>query len=270
MRVAIITGIPVGGAGAALPTIAAAPGVDIACVILAGPAAVERGKALRKKLLKTWRIGLLGALNGLRLRTWYHHSLAWDVRDTAREHGIPVVEVTEVNSGATIEALRAYRVDLGISLGNGYIRSAIYQTPPLGMINYHGELLPEYPGALSIVWPIYFGRTTTGFTVHQIDRGIDTGRILLRREFEIEFRPTLRETVATTGANIHPHMPAAVADVLANWDLRCAEAKPNHVTRSFTTPTFGEFMTMTRNNRRLFRERQMGLLCEGSPKAGQN
>lgn len=254
MRVCIVTGVPFGGAGATLPAIASTGNVELCCVIVVRGVPQDRGKMLRRKMRKILRIGPLGAVNGLRLRKWYHHSDGQDVFASARRFNIPVVEVNGVNSVETISAFRKFDIELGISLGNGYISRSTFDVPKFGMINYHGELLPQYPGALSIIWPIYFGLTKTGFTIHRIDTGIDTGPILLRQEFDIAFRSTLRETVEATGRIVHPHMPDAIAEVLSNWERLSADARPNTVTRSFTTPTIAEFARMSWNNRKLFRE----------------
>ncbi len=253
MRVALLTGVPFGGSGAAIPAIENAPGVELVCVILARGVPQSRTTRLRRLARKVFRIGPLGAVNGLRLRNWFRHHGGRDVRATAAEHGIPLIEVESVNSAAAVDVLRQYDVELGVSIGNGYIRASTFETPRHGMINYHGELLPEYPGGQSIIWPIHYGRTRTGFTIHRIDKGLDTGAILARREFDIDFRPTLRETVEATGALIHPHMPAALAEVLANWDAVLVAARPNAPARSYTTPTSLQFARMVRNNRRLYR-----------------
>lgn len=254
MRVALITSVPVGGAGAALRELLTRPDVEVACVILAGggPSA-GRMKRLRRKAAKAWQIGLLGALNGIRMRSWFTHTEPVDIRAEAARGGVHVEQVAGVNDDRTARILETNPVDLGISLGNGYIQERVFSIPKHGMINYHGELLPEYPGALSIVWPIYFGLTRTGFTIHRVDRGIDTGDILMRREFDIAFRASLRETIEATGAVIHPCMPGAVADVVSNWETALTTAQPQRITRRFTTPTFAQYLRMEANNRSLWR-----------------
>lgn len=256
MRIALVTSSPHGGAGAALPALATAPGVELACVILSREEGYNRNARFKRKLRKAWKIGVGGALNGLRLRKWFTHHGGLDVRETAAAHGVTVIEVPQVNAPETVEALKAYRIELGVSLGNGYIRRNVFETPAEGFINYHGELLPEFPGGQSIIWPIRFGQTKTGFSIHRIDRGIDTGEILMRREFDIAFRPTLRETVAATGAIIHPQMPIAIAEVVSRWREVKAKKLPNNATRSFTTPTLREYLAMEWHNRRLYRAQQ--------------
>ena len=41
------------------------------------------------------------------------------------------------------------------------------------MINIHTEILPKYQGAHSIVWPIFYMESNTGFTIHEINKSID-------------------------------------------------------------------------------------------------
>lgn len=260
MRVAIITSVPIGGASAALQALAAVPEIEVAYVVVSNQSrSIGRWRQILRKWKKAWQIGPLGAINGLRMRAWFKHTVAGNIRQVAASLGVRVVEVAEVNCDQTAAIFSADPVDLAISLGNGYIQERIFSIPTHGMINYHGELLPEYPGALSIVWPIYFGRTRTGFTIHRIDKGIDTGDILMRREFEIEFGETLRQTIHATGTLIHPCMPGAIADVVRHWDVvRCC-ALPQTVEQRFTTPTFAQYLRMEANNRRLYAESQVRL-----------
>jgi len=57
--------------------------------------------------------------------------------------------------------------------------------PPLGNINLHASLLPNYRGAAPIQWAIACGETFTGVTTMRIDSGLDTGDILQQRELTI-------------------------------------------------------------------------------------
>jgi hypothetical protein len=59
--------------------------------------------------------------------------------------GIPLVEVSQVNSAETVTALKEHRIALGVSLGN---RREVFDTPSEGMINYHGERYDEPGGEL--------------------------------------------------------------------------------------------------------------------------
>ena len=53
------------------------------------------------------------------------------------------------------------------------------------IINLHPSLLPEFRGAHAVRDALAAGATKTGATIHIVDEGVDTGRILLQQEVEI-------------------------------------------------------------------------------------
>lgn len=61
----------------------------------------------------------------------------------------------------------------------------IIKIPRLYALNIHGSLLPKYRGRTPHVWAIINGESITGITIHKIEKGVDTGDILLQKEIEI-------------------------------------------------------------------------------------
>jgi methionyl-tRNA formyltransferase len=254
LRVALMTSGPVGGSGVVLERLTRVPEVELVCLIVSETIVAKRSR--KKMLQKIWKIGPLGALNGIRIRKWFGHDMRTDAREVAKAHGIPIVTVPRVNCDETVEALKHYAPDVGLSVGNSYIASRVFGVPAQGFVNFHGELLPEYPGAQSVVWPIYFGRTQSGYTIHRINKGIDTGDILYKRAVDIDFQPKLADTIRRTNDKVREQLPEAFAALLADWDTHAAAATPQKVERHFTTPTFWQYLRMERNNKRLWREAQ--------------
>lgn len=254
LRVALMTSGPIGGSGVVLERLTRVPQVELVCLIVSETIVAKRSR--KKMLQKIWKIGPLGALNGIRIRKWFGHDMRTDAREVARAHGIPVVTVPRVNCDETVAALKQYAPDVGLSVGNSYIASRVFTVPRQGFVNFHGELLPEYPGAQSVVWPIYFGRTQSGYTIHRIDKGIDTGDVLYKRAVDIDFQPKLADTIRRTNDKVREELPEAFAALLADWDAHDAAAVPQKVERHFTTPTFWQYLRMERNNKRLWRERR--------------
>jgi len=254
LRVALMTSGPVGGSGVVLERLTRVPEVELVCLIVSETIVAKRSR--KKMLQKIWKIGPLGALNGIRIRKWFGHDMRTDAREVAKAHGIPIVTVPRVNCDETVEALTHYAPDVGLSVGNSYIASRVFSVPAQGFVNFHGELLPEYPGAQSVVWPIYFGRTQSGYTIHRINKGIDTGDILYKRAVDIDFQPKLADTIRRTNDKVREELPEAFAALLADWDTHAAAATPQQAGRHFTTPTFWEYLRMERNNKRLWREAQ--------------
>lgn len=65
------------------------------------------------------------------------------------------------------------------------IPKQILELPPLGGINLHPSLLPNYRGTNSVAWVIINGETETGFTFHRMEETFDTGPILLQEKLPI-------------------------------------------------------------------------------------
>lgn len=81
----------------------------------------------------------------------------------------------------------AQQADVLVVVAYGQIlRENILECAPRGAINVHASLLPKYRGAAPIQWAIANGETRTGVTTMQLDRGMDTGPILLQEECDIE------------------------------------------------------------------------------------
>jgi methionyl-tRNA formyltransferase len=65
--------------------------------------------------------------------------------------------------------------------------------PPMGTINVHGSLLPQYRGAAPINWAIINGERETGVTTFKLKHAIDTGDILLQERMPIGENETAGE-----------------------------------------------------------------------------
>jgi methionyl-tRNA formyltransferase len=83
------------------------------------------------------------------------------------------------------------------------LRPALLAIPPLGCVNVHASVLPQYRGAAPINWALIRGERVTGVTIMLIDETLDTGPILLQSEVAIELSDnagTLEVRLATYGA----------------------------------------------------------------------
>jgi methionyl-tRNA formyltransferase len=205
----------------------------------------------RRKLKKISQIGVLGAVNGIRMqRSWYHPDVT-DLVLLCGQFGIPVFETDITNSDETVRLFEDACLDLGLSLGNGYILPRVFSVPRYGMINVHGERLPEYQNAQSVILPIYL-ETTTGLTIHQIERSIDTGKILYREEYPIIFCKTLEQTVRKTIGVTQQRAAVAVRYVCDNYEALLRQARTQEGGQKFTTPSIRQFYRMVRNNAILY------------------
>ncbi len=251
MRVVVLTAFRHGPASTCLPVLAAETGVEVAMVVHCLSQFVNRRRKLRRDLRKIRRVGPLGALIGYQLRSWYQGEPTEDLKEVCERHGIPFETSPRTNADETVELFRRSGAELGLSLGNGMIFPKVYRALSRGMINLHGELLPRFQGAASVIWAIYEGVTETGFTIHEVDRTIDTGRIFYQEKFPIDFRATLRETVEVNCAEISRRVPAALARVVGDFETHLASAHAQSGGHSHTTPTLRQFLEMQRQFRRL-------------------
>jgi len=254
MRIAILTGSRSGTASGCLPVLVGHSDIEVALVIHALGHYKSRRRKLRRDLKKIMRIGPLGALVGLSMRSWFEAEPTDDLKTLASRHGIPFATTPRTNANRTRDLLREANVDLGLSLGNSIIFRKIFEVPRYGMLNMHGEILPDFQGAASVIWPIHEGVAETGFSIHRIDRKIDTGPLLYVERRPIEFRPTLRETVRHNVAETSRRVPGAMAQVVGNFESYLTKARVQPSARSFTTPTFRQFLKMRRQHERLRRE----------------
>jgi methionyl-tRNA formyltransferase len=256
MRVLILTSSSRGTASRSIPVLAASEGIQIVSVILASGTPASPSRLRRRKIQKIRRIGLLGALNGIRIRPWFSGDATDSVETICKTLELPFHLSTVLNSDRTVDLFRAADADLGISLGNGYIPRRIFSIPRLGMINVHGERLPEYQNAQSVIWPIYNLETVTGLSIHEVDDKIDTGRILYKEVYPIPFRASLKKSVEAGARVTSTKVPPALRYVCENFEMLRARATPQSGGASYTTPSLSAFLRMIRNNRKLYRRVQ--------------
>ena len=125
------------------------------------------------------------------------------VKKRALELGLSVVQPEKIKNNDEFRSqLTSLNPDAIIVVGYGrIIPKWMIELPQLGNLNVHASLLPKYRGAAPIQWAIASGETVTGVTTMRIDAGLDTGDILLQKEFPISPQDTA-ETLATPLASL--------------------------------------------------------------------
>lgn len=114
------------------------------------------------------------------------------VKELALKHALPVLQPERVKGNdAFYNDIKTLNPDVMIVVAYGQILpESILNIPRLGCINIHGSLLPDYRGAAPIQWSIINGEKVTGVTIMYMDKGMDTGDMLLKREMIIEATDT--------------------------------------------------------------------------------
>ena len=127
------------------------------------------------------------------------------VKECALEYGLPVFQPVRIRDAEAVDKLKNTPADIFIVAAFGQILSEeILNIPRYGCINIHASLLPRYRGAAPIQWCILNGEKKTGVTIMQMDKGVDTGDILLQKELEIsedETGESLFDKLAVLGSS---------------------------------------------------------------------
>ena len=139
---------------------------------------------------------------------------AGPVKEHALGLGIPVEQPATLRDEAAVRRLAAYAPDLMVVVAYGLLLPPpVLAVPRLGCLNIHGSLLPRWRGAAPIHRAVLAGDARTGITIMQMDAGLDTGPMLLRRETAIGPRETsgdLHDRLAVLGAE-------AVVEAIEAW-----------------------------------------------------
>ncbi|MDF2385174.1 methionyl-tRNA formyltransferase [Nostoc ellipsosporum NOK] len=115
------------------------------------------------------------------------------VKQYAVEKDIPVLQPERLKNPIFLEELRKLDADLQIVVAFRMLPELVWNMPPLGTVNLHGSLLPQYRGAAPINWAVINGESVTGVTTFRLQHQIDTGNILLQESFPIGENETAGE-----------------------------------------------------------------------------
>ena len=113
------------------------------------------------------------------------------IKVLAEKSGIPFFRPNLMNDPQVYDAYVKLQPDLAVlAFVTDIIPEKVVNLPSLGTMCYHPSLLPRHRGASAINWALIQGDTRTGLTVFWVDKGIDTGPILLQKEVEINLDDT--------------------------------------------------------------------------------
>src|SRR5690349_6011777 len=151
-------------------------GHDIAAVYCQPPRPAGRGKADRKT----------------------------EVHERAEALGLEVRTPRTLRDAVEQAKFAALDADMAVVAAYGLILpKPILDAPKAGCVNIHASLLPRWRGAAPIHRAILAGDDATGVTIMQMDVGLDTGPMLLKREVPVDRKTAgqLTEELANLGAS---------------------------------------------------------------------
>jgi methionyl-tRNA formyltransferase len=115
------------------------------------------------------------------------------VKKYAVRRHLKVLQPEKLKNLQFLEELRSLNADLQIVVAFRMLPESVWNMPPLGTINLHGSLLPQYRGAAPINWAVINGEKETGVTTFKLKHEIDTGDILMQESFLIDENETAGE-----------------------------------------------------------------------------
>jgi len=126
------------------------------------------------------------------------------VKQRGLDIGAPIYQPDNFKSAEAKQALRDARPDVMVVVAYGLILPAsVLAIPPLGCLNIHASLLPRWRGAAPIQRALLAGDAETGVGIMQMDKGLDTGDVLLEKRTRIDdtdTAETLHDRLAKLGA----------------------------------------------------------------------
>ena len=128
-----------------------------------------------------------------------------EVKKYAVANNLKVFQPEKLKHPDFIEQLRKLNADLQVVVAFRMLPEVVWNMPPLGTINLHASLLPQYRGAAPINWAVINGEKETGVTTFKLQQEIDTGNILLQEKIKIsdsETAGTMHDKMKILGAEV--------------------------------------------------------------------
>ncbi|WP_018336073.1 methionyl-tRNA formyltransferase [Butyricimonas synergistica] len=128
------------------------------------------------------------------------------VKKFAVERGLPVLQPERFRDEQFLAELKALEADLQLVVAFKMLPEVVWNMPPLGTVNLHASLLPDYRGAAPINWAVMNGEQYSGVTTFLLKHEIDTGNLIFQQRVDIS------DTM--TAGELHDQLMCAGADLL--------------------------------------------------------
>lgn len=152
------------------------------------------------------------------------------VSQACQATGTPMWVVNDLNAASTVARIKDLNLDYALYAGGGILRAPLISALKKGVLNMHSAPLPHIRGMNGVEWSLYFGILPT-CTIHYIDPGIDTGRILQHTSI----RPIAGDSVASLRAKTVIAGIELLASMIRSGRHRldCTRQNPGSVGRQY-------------------------------------
>ncbi|MEO8766016.1 MAG: methionyl-tRNA formyltransferase [Ginsengibacter sp.] len=152
------------------------------------------------------------------------------VKKYAFSKELKILQPEKLKNPAFIDELKALHADLQVVVAFRMLPEIVWNMPPMGTINVHASLLPQYRGAAPINWAIINGEIETGITTFKLKHEVDTGNILLQEKIKIGDTETAGE--------LHDRLKTAGAEVLIKTIKRLLNNELDETSQSINSGNF--------------------------------
>lgn len=211
------------------------------------------------------------------------------VKKIAEQFQYPVFQPKSIRTRPALQKIEAARADFLVVIAFGHVLPPeILEIPKFGAINSHASLLPKYRGPAPIQWALILGEKETGVTTMIMDKGLDTGDILMVAKEPIgpqDTAGTLHDRLAVVSAellidtldayakgNLRPAKQdsdqATYAPLLKKHDGHINWRKPATAIKNFirgVTPWPGAFTFHGGKRIKVFKSRPIDKACDQHP-----
>ena len=158
------------------------------------------------------------------------------VKQKALDLGYPVSQPASIKTAEFIGKVEDLKPDLMVVIAFGRILpESLLALPRLGTINIHASLLPKYRGAAPIQWAIINGEKETGVCSMQMEKGLDTGNLLLCAKEVIH--------PEDTAATLHDRLAVKSAAILIDTLKAFADNRIQPVPQDHSLATYAPMLT---------------------------
>lgn len=163
------------------------------------------------------------------------------VKQLALQHGIPLMQPLTLKAAEAQQQLAALQSDVMVVAAYGLILPlAVLQMPRYGCLNIHASLLPRWRGAAPIQRAILSGDAETGITIMQMDEGLDTGAMLLKKTCPISMQDTAQ--------TLHDRLAKLGAEAIIEALGKIEQGKLSGLTQDATQATYAAKIIKTEAN----------------------
>lgn len=224
---------------------------EIVGVILTEASPFGKKENFQTKVIKTYKIFGLSFFSFYALKYIYSKTFNKSISQILNQFNIREIKLgNSINSEESLELIKTYKPDLLVSiLGNQIFKEPLINLAPKGCINLHTALLPKYRGLMPTFWVLKNNEKHTGVSVFFVDKGIDSGPIIIQERVEIGNK-TQQQLINET-KQIGMNLILKSIDLIAKGELKLIE-NPESEKSYFSFPTRKDVKEFKRIGKKFF------------------